>query len=72
MARVKTTRPTALEAYHSMLKRRLARLLQMCDDYKTDLNPLGLRLLDRAVWATQQDLDRVLRGEVAADGAAPR
>jgi hypothetical protein len=34
---------------------RLERLLQMRKDYREDLNPLGLRLLDRAIDATYRD-----------------
>ena len=34
---------------------RLERLIRMRHDYRDDLNPLGLRLLDRALWATYQD-----------------
>ena len=34
---------------------RLERLLRMRKDYREDLNPLGLRLLDRAIDATYRD-----------------
>jgi hypothetical protein len=40
-----------------MLNRRLKRLLQMRQDYATDLNPEGLRLLDRCIRATAEDLE---------------
>jgi hypothetical protein len=35
--------------------RRLARLIRMRRDYREDLNPLGIRLLDRAIESTFQD-----------------
>lgn len=35
--------------------RRLERLIRMRRDYREDLNPLGIRLLDRAIEATFQD-----------------
>jgi hypothetical protein len=34
---------------------RLERLLRMRKDYREDLNPLGLRLMDRAIDATYSD-----------------
>ena len=34
---------------------RLERLLRMRRDYREDLNPLGLRLMDRAIDATYRD-----------------
>jgi hypothetical protein len=34
---------------------RLERLIRMRRDYREDLNPLGIRLLDRAIEATYQD-----------------
>ena len=34
---------------------RLERLLRMRKDYREDLNPLGLRLMDRAIDATYRD-----------------
>jgi hypothetical protein len=35
--------------------RRLRRLMRLRREYIDDLNPLGLRLLDRALYATYQD-----------------
>ena len=35
--------------------RRLERLMRLRRDYQDDLNPLGLRLLDRALYATYRD-----------------
>ena len=35
--------------------KRLERLIRMRRDYREDLNPLGLRLLDRAIEATFED-----------------
>ena len=35
--------------------RRLERLMRLRRDYMQDLNPLGLRLLDRALYATYRD-----------------
>jgi hypothetical protein len=35
--------------------RRLERLMRLRRDYIDDLNPLGLRLLDRALYATYRD-----------------
>jgi hypothetical protein len=35
--------------------RRLERLIRMRTAYREDLNPLGLRLLDRAIESTYQD-----------------
>jgi hypothetical protein len=47
--------------------RRLERLLRMRRDYRDDLNPLGFRLLDRAIQATYQDcLDHGASGEAKA------
>ena len=34
---------------------RLERLIRLRKDYREDLNPLGLRLLDRAIYATYRD-----------------
>jgi hypothetical protein len=34
---------------------RLQRLLRLRRDYREDLNPLGFRLLDRAIYATYRD-----------------
>jgi hypothetical protein len=39
----------------SFFVRRLERLVRMRKDYREDLNPLGLRLLDRAIYATYRD-----------------
>jgi hypothetical protein len=35
--------------------RRLERLMRLRKEYVEDLNPLGLRLLDRALYATYRD-----------------
>ena len=35
--------------------RRLERLMRLRKEYREDLNPLGLRLLDRAIYATYRD-----------------
>jgi hypothetical protein len=35
--------------------RRLERLIRLRREYRDDLNPLGLRLLDRAIYSTYQD-----------------
>ncbi|HEX5369903.1 MAG TPA: hypothetical protein VFY10_10860 [Dehalococcoidia bacterium] len=35
--------------------RRLERLIRLRREYRDDLNPLGLRLLDRAIYSTFQD-----------------
>ena len=35
--------------------KRLERLIRMRRDYREDLNPLGIRLLDRAIEGTFQD-----------------
>jgi len=34
---------------------RLERLIRLRQEYNQDLNPLGLRLLDRAIYATYRD-----------------
>lgn len=34
---------------------RLRRLIRLRQEYRDDLNPLGLRLLDRAIYATYRD-----------------
>ena len=47
-------RGPAREARQTFL-RRLERLIRMRRDYREDLNPLGIRLLDRAIEATFQD-----------------
>lgn len=39
----------------SLFVSRLERLVRLRKDYREDLNPLGLRLLDRAIYATYQD-----------------
>ena len=47
-------RGSTREARQTFLKR-LERLIRMRRDYREDLNPLGIRLLDRAIEATFQD-----------------
>ncbi len=47
-------RGSSREAKQTFL-RRLERLLRMRREYREDLNPLGIRLLDRAIEATFQD-----------------
>ena len=44
---------------------RLERLLRMRKDYREDLNPVGLRLLDRAIDATYRDCIDYGAGEQA-------
>jgi hypothetical protein len=39
----------------ALFVRRLERLIRLRRDYSDDLNPLGLRLLDRAIHSTYQD-----------------
>jgi hypothetical protein len=39
----------------ALFVRRLARLIRLRRDYSEDLNPLGLRLLDRAIQSTYKD-----------------
>ena len=39
----------------ALFVRRLERLLRLRREYSEDLNPLGLRLLDRAIHSTYQD-----------------
>jgi hypothetical protein len=39
----------------TLFVRRLERLMRLRREYVDDLNPLGLRLLDRALYATYQD-----------------
>jgi hypothetical protein len=34
---------------------RLERLIRLRKDYREDLNPLGLRLLDRSIYSTYRD-----------------
>ena len=34
---------------------RLERLIRLRKEYREDLNPLGIRLLDRAIYATYRD-----------------
>ena len=39
----------------ALFVRRLARLIRLRREFSEDLNPLGLRLLDRSIWSTYQD-----------------
>jgi hypothetical protein len=39
----------------ALFVRRLERLIRLRREYSEDLNPLGLRLLDRAIHSTYQD-----------------
>jgi len=41
--------------FNMLFVSRLERLLRLRRDYREDLNPLGLRLLDRAIYATYRD-----------------
>jgi hypothetical protein len=48
--------PSAAEGHlKAIFLNRLQRLLRMRQDYRDDLNPLGFRLLDRAIQATYRD-----------------
>jgi hypothetical protein len=40
----------------ALFTRRLERLVRLRREYSDDLNPLGLRLLDRAISSTYKDL----------------
>jgi hypothetical protein len=40
----------------ALFTRRLERLIRLRREYSEDLNPLGLRLLDRAISSTYKDL----------------
>jgi hypothetical protein len=44
------------ELTKALFIRRLERLVRLRRDYSEDLNPLGLRLLDRAISSTYKDL----------------
>ena len=46
---------TAQGLTKALFVRRLERLIRLRRDYSEDLNPLGLRLLDRAIHSTYQD-----------------
>lgn len=49
----------------ALFVRRLERLIRLRREYSEDLNPLGLRLLDRAIHSTYKDcLDYGAAGEV--------
>jgi hypothetical protein len=50
----KSPRPAEAEA-KAVYVRRLERLMRLRRDYIDDLNPLGLRLVDRALYATYRD-----------------
>jgi hypothetical protein len=50
----KSPRPAEDEAKVVFVSR-LERLMRLRQDYIDDLNPLGLRLLDRALYATYRD-----------------
>lgn len=63
-----TPSPRAAEAQvKAIFVRRLARLIRMRRDYHDDLNPLGFRLLDRAIDATYQDCLDYGAGEEAKE-----
>jgi hypothetical protein len=47
--------PAAEDETRALFLERLERLIRMRRDYRDDLNPLGFRLLDRAIDATYQD-----------------
>ena len=51
-----TDKPSRAEGQtKAVFVRRLERLMRLRRDYLEDLNPLGLRLLDRALYATYRD-----------------
>jgi hypothetical protein len=51
-----TDKPSRAEGQtKAVFIRRLERLMRLRRDYLEDLNPLGLRLLDRALYATYRD-----------------
>jgi hypothetical protein len=41
--------------FNALFVSRLERLIRLRREYREDLNPLGIRLLDRAIYATYQD-----------------
>ena len=41
--------------FNTLFVSRLERLIRLRCQYREDLNPLGIRLLDRAIYATYQD-----------------
>lgn len=55
MASTKKPSRTAEGQTKDVFIRRLERLMRLRKDYMDDLNPLGLRLLDRALYATYRD-----------------
>ncbi len=55
MASTKKPSRTAEGQIKDVFVRRLERLMRLRRDYLEDLNPLGLRLLDRALYATYRD-----------------
>jgi hypothetical protein len=51
----------------ALFVRRLERLIRLRREYSEDLNPLGLRLLDRAIHSTYRDcIDYGAHGEIRA------
>lgn len=55
MASTEKSSRTAEGLTKDVFIRRLERLMRLRRDYMEDLNPLGLRLLDRALYATYRD-----------------
>lgn len=55
MASTEKSSRTAEGQTKDVFIRRLERLMRLRRDYLDDLNPLGLRLLDRALYATYRD-----------------
>lgn len=54
-AEMPSPRRGATREARQVFLRRLERLIRMRREYREDLNPLGIRLLDRAIEATFQD-----------------
>jgi hypothetical protein len=50
-----STPPPAAGATKDVFVNRLARLIQLHRNFQDDLNPLGLRLLERSIRATYRD-----------------
>jgi hypothetical protein len=48
-------RPAAESETRSLFVSRLERLIQLRKDFQDDLNPLGMELLSRSIYATYRD-----------------
>ncbi len=61
----RSDKPRRGEDLKSFYLSRMERLVRLRRDFAQDLNPLGLRLLDRSLYATLRDCDKAGAGRKA-------